>query len=672
MLRVFLVLSGGFGALPIVVAGLKANILFSGTSKVSIPLETLFHSISVVTSVLVYLLVYAAAYILFGVMVWLLYLPLARKLGGERNILVLRGIVAFIACSWWLALFHSKLYPNSLMAVSDDTPQFAWAFPFLSAGMAALVGFIFYDFLRCISANRRRLAVPLVVVGLSVGTFATFIGWEEQNRPVREDMPDVVVIGIDSLRPDHLQRFGFAENVTPNLNILLSKAAVFENASTPLARTFPSWVSLLTGLEPISHGGRFNLMPQEMVEREKSIAHIFRRRGYRTIYATDESRFSNIDTTYGFEEVLAPPYGFSDFLLGSINDAPLTNLLVNSPVGRNLLPFITANRAAHTTYRPETFDANLYQIIDAGKTRPMFLAVHFCLPHWPYKWSEKNKISFSGHSTPSMAADYQLYLNSLHRADRQIGALVSHLEESGRLNNTLLVFISDHGESFMLDKDRLSPGGTKRLPSPFPQLPGHGVSVVDSSQYHVLLAFRSYADGGVIANTFSAPVSLIDVAPTILQYAFSESIEGLDGISLDEVIRGRSFPSTDRLFARESGFSVPAILELSPNMADAFHQGAVYYNLNPMNGRLELKDEFLGKLLRNKQRAIVMGRWILAFMPERQGEIVAYLVDSESKRYWLESEFPDAKAPTELLIRELCRHYDNEAELMPERLCGIQ
>jgi hypothetical protein len=138
---------------------------------------------------------------------------------------------------------------------------------------------------------------------------------------------------------------------------------------------------------------------------------------------------------------------------------------------------------------------------------------------------------------------------------------------------------------------------------------------------------------------------------------------------LAEAIKGRGTPPPDRLFFRESGFSVPAILDFSPDMAAAFHQGVGYYNLDPLTGRLELKDEFLGELLRKKQRAIVMGRWILTFLPEGE-EISASLVDSEAKRFWPESELAGSAGPTAQLIRELCRHYQDEAELLPERLCG--
>lgn len=671
VLRIFFILSLGFGAFPILLAGLKAYIRLNGSLKVSIPWETLLHSSSIVVSVLSYFTVYVSVHLLFGIVIWLLFLPIARRFPDERNILLLRGIVFFVIFIFWIILIHGRLYPNSFMATANNLPALEWMFVGVSAAIAIVIGFNFFIALHVLPLRRWPLAAIAVIGGGTIGLLTTSVGGAKQTHPSIEELPNIVVIGIDSLRPDHLHRFGFPENITPNLDELLKDAAVFEKASTPLARTFPSWVSLLTGLEPQRHGGRFNLMPQDMVHTERSIAPLFQRRGYRTVYATDESRFSNIDSNYGFEEVMAPPYGFADFLLGSINDAPLINLLVNSSMGKILMPLSYSNRAAHITYWPETFDSDLRQLIDNGDSRPMFLAVHFCLPHWPYKWGEIDEIKFASNETGENSEGHQLYLNALHRADRQVGDLMSHLKETGHLENTLVVFISDHGESFMLDKDKLNAGGPESRRHQLPQLPGHATSVLDSSQYNVMMAFRDFGRNDVIAETFHTPVSLIDVAPTILGYTFGKSENDFDGLPLDGVIKGEILPPENRIFFRESGFSVPAILEHNPNAADAFHQGAEYYNLNSDNGRLEVRKEFLDELMQEKQRSVVMGRWILAFMPTKDRKSELFLVDSESMHYWKESEFTDLNAPTDTLIRELCLHYKGEAENLPERLCNI-
>ena len=66
------------------------------------------------------------------------------------------------------------------------------------------------------------------------------------------------MIGIDSLRLDELKRFG-GTGLTPNLDRFLEHADVFADSTTPAARTFSSWVAILTGRAPTETGARFNL-----------------------------------------------------------------------------------------------------------------------------------------------------------------------------------------------------------------------------------------------------------------------------------------------------------------------------------------------------------------------------------------------------------------------------
>jgi hypothetical protein len=117
---------------------------------------------------------------------------------------------------------------------------------------------------------------------------------------------------------------------------------VLGDVTSPLARTFPAWMSTLTGRHPASTNARFNLMPRAKVEAGDTLADALREAGYSTIYSTDEVRFANIDESYGFERLVTPPIGASDFVLGTANDLPLPNLLSATPLGagsfRILLP----------------------------------------------------------------------------------------------------------------------------------------------------------------------------------------------------------------------------------------------------------------------------------------------------------------------------------------------
>src|SRR5207253_529486 len=148
--------------------------------------------------------------------------------------------------------------------------------------------------------------------------------------------------------------FGY-DRPTPYLDSLLESSTVFPDAVTPLARTFPSWSSLLTGLYPRQSRIRSNLADQTDLQLTSTLPAILRNHGYETIYATDETRFSNIDKNFGFDRIIGPPMGLNDFLIGNFNDFPLSNLFVNTVIGKILFPYNYANRAPHFTYDPDSF-----------------------------------------------------------------------------------------------------------------------------------------------------------------------------------------------------------------------------------------------------------------------------------------------------------------------------
>ncbi len=130
--------------------------------------------------------------------------------------------------------------------------------------------------------------------------------------------PNIIFLGIDSLRYDEVLRTG--DSNTPNVDAFLSHALRFDNAMTLLARTYPSWVALLTGKHPHTTGAFLNLLPEDQVNLGRTLPQHLRTHGYRTAYAIDEVRFSNIDESYGFDQAITPPIGSSDFIVGTMSD----------------------------------------------------------------------------------------------------------------------------------------------------------------------------------------------------------------------------------------------------------------------------------------------------------------------------------------------------------------
>jgi hypothetical protein len=428
----------------------------------------------------------------------------------------------------------------------------------------------------------------------------------------------VIIVGIDSLRPDTVATDNGAA-MTPEIDGFLAEAVRFDDAITPLARTFPSWVSTLTGRHPVSVGARENLLPRESLAISPTLGELLRERGYQSIYATDEVRASNIDESYGFDAVVGPRIGALDFLLGSVNDLPLSNLVANTRIGRALFPYTYINRGAAVTYQPQTFVEELRRRVDFD--RPTLLAVHLTLPHWPFHWAEDVPAAMQG----SLRQPY-LYSSSVMGVDRQFGQLMKMLEREGALGNAIVVLLSDHGEGLGFHGDNLlrtttEAKATLRIPV---AAWGHGNSVLSPGQYQVLLAWRGFGAGvlKVGPGRRAAPSSLEDVVPTVLDLLHIPSRQAFDGVSLAGFLGVGTVDEgafADRVRFTETGLSIDYTSRGEAKVDEVVEARASAYAVNPENGRLELKREALSEVMRSKERAAIGREQILAALPRADG-----------------------------------------------------
>ena len=117
----------------------------------------------------------------------------------------------------------------------------------------------------------------MVSIGGSLWRFLALAYWVLSNptpRAARANQgPNVIIIGIDALRPSHLQINGYDRMASPNIDAFMNESAVFSQAFTPIARTYPSWTSILTGMWPSSHGIRDNLPTAErLIPPQRTLA----------------------------------------------------------------------------------------------------------------------------------------------------------------------------------------------------------------------------------------------------------------------------------------------------------------------------------------------------------------------------------------------------------------
>ena len=476
--------------------------------------------------------------------------------------------------------------------------------------------------------------------------------------------PNVIVIGIDSLRLDELKRFG-GTGLTPNLDRFLEQADVFADATTPAARTFSSWVAILTGRAPTETGARFNLGARSSVRANPTIADVLRDVGYHTVYSTDEVRFANIDESYGFDQVVTPKIGASDFLIGTYNELPLASMVVNSKVGKWLFPFSYGNRGVATMFHPETFLTRIEREVQF--TEPTFFISHLTAAHWPYYTADTP----FGVSKSDKDGIRPMYSIGLQTADRMFGELVRTLESKGALENAIVVLLSDHGEALGLPGDFIFNGkfGVDGLLVPMKaNVFGHGQSVLSKSQYQVLLGVRSFGTRtltGAGGRTFGTPITVEDIAPTILQAldvpgdplaasgsSFLPYLQtGQDGpVGMPERIR---FTETDLRVLPAPGGGVDEAATASEN--------AVFFTVDPSTGRLHVKGSYEPLALAFKERAAFTKKQLLAAMPAGPYAHQYIFIDFERKHGQLLMARPGDNAPeAQRLWDAMAAHYSDE------------
>lgn len=630
---------------------------------------------SVIPGIVFFIVAQLAVHVSFIVFIW----ALARLIGVALNCSWQK--TQFIGfCLWVLGLITILLanqcfFPQSKFAGLTAAFLPLWlaksllvlfGIVFLGAIFTAMVGLFF------LSLHYLTVFPSVIIISFFIITSFTIFYSPHivSHDAAAATKPNIILIGIDALRPDFLGYFGYAKE-TSHIDKFLNHSTVFAEAITPIARTFPAWTSILTGEYPKKNGVRFNLADQNQLDLSETLPAILREQGYQTVFATDETRFSNIDKNFGFDVILTPPVGFNDFLLGTINDFPLSNLLVNSKIGQWLFPHSYANRSVYVTYQPDTFLNRLQSFLEKPREKPLFFAVHFCLPHFPYYWADyrlKNQ---------KIANRYQA---AVKRADAQVGAFIALLKQQHVLEHSIVVMLSDHGEAMELFGDRVTeanlfiPGASNKknvVPHFYPpsydteavnQSAGHGTDVLGLSQYHSLLAFRLHGMG--IKNQIapvSGLVSLLDIKPTILHLLNIKS-QKIDGYSLVSAISGKTeISAVKKDFFVESDFSPQSIRSVHPEARKILFEGINFFRIDPVTARLIVKNSMGEMIISSKQYADFYDSWVLALYPQNKKGMTPILVNLKTGQWTDDLTTSFAKnSPAQHMLQALKKFYGKD------------
>ncbi len=526
-----------------------------------------------------------------------------------RDSLVL--CLAFLAAVMISAtLANQWLYPMSEAFAFMDLLLVQTYSPFLLGLLCLLCGGMLLASVVTLVRDFRRLSYAVV----SVLVMSTSIALLWQHLPAvaaegsARSQPDVIILGIDSLRPDFIPAYGeFPARLTPAIDQVLEQAVILKDTKTPLARTFVSYSSILTGQNPANNGIRFNLHPRSNFSRDNTIAWALKERGYQTLFAMDESRFANFDESFGFDVTVGPTPGALDFVVGGTFDLFATNLLLSVLPPTAVLSPVKGNRAAYRSYRLNDHPQRVIrELRNLSSDRPLFMVGHLCLPHWPYLPSDVH-----GDDLPTWIrgvsgyADAPAqYLRALQGVDGQFRTIWNELEAQGRLANAIVVVLSDHGEDFAMERDRLAANDPNR---PDFKFFGHGNFALSRAQNHVVMAIQQFRDGRPLwePRMMNGAASTIDVAPTLLDLVNAQA-DHLEGQSWRRALDQSEQLPEDRIRFFENGIRSAGVERAQIDDRAVAGEMSYLYRVTA-DMRLEIRPDLLPRKLAEKQRGAVRG-----------------------------------------------------------------
>jgi len=622
-------------------------------------------------------------YSLFVLILWWLTRATALFLKLRWEATRLLGLIIFIFAVVFIFFANQFYFPNSLFAflpyelgakyIPFNSGNIYHTFLFISGGMLSIVALM-----AIIGTILWIFKHPVVIAGALV-IFITISAYnfyylDKQPQPrktaiKKTDKPNIIIIGIDSLRPSALTYFGAKKSYTPTIDKFLKSSTVFTHSLTPLARTSPAWGSILTGDYPKKLNFRYNLTnPAELTLRE-TLPNILKKQGYYTLYSTDDRTFNQINYQFGFDKIIAPEMGFNNLLFSQINDFPLSNLIMNLPLSHYLFPFNYANRATIPTYRPDTYNNALKKVIkNTPENKPLLLSVNFTIAHWPYYYA--NLVETKNNHDNNL--NEQLYYQTLPIADAQFSALMKTLKAQGLLDNAFVILLSNHGDAFGKPGDRVTQPQNfipKQATPPavfytdkFAH--GYGTDVLSLTQYHTVLAAQYFNGKKQFVGNKNSVVSLIDVTPTILDFLNIKSKYDRQGESLLPLINTRREFNLPRSIFIESGFNSPPVLSAIPKVNEVLRQGLKYYQILPDSGYLIIKPSYTNKIIASKNRAIISSPWMLAFYPHAKRPGTLVLVNLVTKQWTTDMQSDFARqSPLIALATRLKRFYGNEINM---------
>lgn len=247
--------------------------------------------------------------------------------------------------------------------------------------------------------------------------------FQAKNAVTLKKKPNVIFIMVDTLRADHLHCYGYPRNTSPNIDALANDGMRFQKAISQAPWTSASVSSFMSSRYlRIS----YKVGPQGMPDDVLLLPEVLRDNGYVTA--------------------------------ASISN-PLAGRMAGLDRGYELY-YQADDNVKEYSKRSDGVLTNAFSQLDKIKDQKFFMFVLFMDPHGPYMWREKHQFypEYKGKlgKKPALAEanitpDDSKYIVSLYdsgiaSADDYVGEVIRYLKKNKLYEDTLIVFLSDHGE----------------------------------------------------------------------------------------------------------------------------------------------------------------------------------------------------------------------------------
>jgi arylsulfatase A-like enzyme len=376
--------------------------------------------------------------------------------------------------------------------------------------------------------------------------------------------PNIIIILWDAFSAEHLSLYGYPRLTTPNIDAFAGYSTVFHNHYSGGNFTTTGTASMLTGMLPwkhraINYGGlvrsefvhsnpytllgndyfRFafsqNPWPDRLMgQYHQDVDRFLPPSAYSLLQDAQPMEMFNNDralASIAMEDFLLPAQEKAlagSSLLGYLNKSRILNNAnkKNLAYSNNGIPEIMDPGYLIPYLNENIYDGVLFELSSlADKEQPYFAYFHLYSPHYPYRPHDKYRHLFQGDGyrpvkkpvhplALGLTEDYMntqrdLYDRQIAQIDDEFGKLISQLDRNGILQNSYIIFTSDHGELF-------ERGFT-----------GHGFQLMYEPVLRIPLII--HAPGQVKRQNIFTLTSNVDILPTILSLAGKETAPDMDG-----------------------------------------------------------------------------------------------------------------------------------------------